>query len=131
MDIPRVLTIQVWIHHIALWTYRVILAFLLAFTLWLLADLFITSQRHTVVLTESVTLRLANEYGIMDDHSTTVYPVGMDFKLSKGARVRITQGRGTNVLITYIGKGPGISVPHGAQFIIGKDLLETISSPAK
>lgn len=131
MSIPKYLTFTVWVHYFVLCTYRVVLAILLFTTLWLLVDLFITSQRHTVILTESVTLRLANEYGIMDDHSTTVYPAGMDFKLSKGAKVRITQGRGTNVLITYLGRGPGTSVPHGAQFIISKDLLDAVSSSEK
>ena len=83
---------------------------------------------RTVTLTEEIRLKLANPHGLMDDRTTSVYPTGMDFTLHKGARLVIEYEIGTNVMVSYFGKGPGASAPFGSQFLVGRRVLESISS---
>ena len=64
----------------------------------------------------------------MDDRTTSVYPTGMDFTLHKGARLVIEYEIGTNIMLSYFGKGPGASAPYGSQFLVGRRTLESISS---
>ena len=83
---------------------------------------------RTVTLKNEIHLKLANPHGIMDDRTTSVYPAGMDFTLHKGARLVIEYEVGTNILVSYFGKGPGASAPYGSQFLVGRGTLEWISS---
>ena len=84
---------------------------------------------RTVVLKESVTMKLSSPYGIMDNWTTGVFTNGTEFEIRKGEMLVIEGSIGTNYIVSYFGRGRFASAPYGSQFTVGQRWLEAVSRP--